>query len=224
MTNHTNQAPAVQLTDVHDMVVVHRAFRREFALAPRLVREVAPGDTVRATTIAAHLRLILTGLHLHHTGEDELLWPKLLDRAAPDEALIHRMEEQHQRIERLVDGLPDILDRWQTEARPAVAAEACAAIDDLRAALVEHLDDEENHILPLAARHLTPTEWAELGEHGTNAMDKAELPILFGAVLEDATPHERAMMLGGLPLTVRMLVRTVGTWQYRRYVRRIRGS
>lgn len=223
MTNLTNPAPR-QLTDVHDMVVVHRAFRRELALAPRLVREVAPGDVARAAVIAKHIRLALTGLHLHHTGEDLLLWPKLLDRAAPSADLIHRMEEQHHRVEDVVERLPDALDRWEAEARQATGAELAATIDELREALVEHLDDEELHILPLAARHLTPTEWAALGQHGTSEMDKADLPILFGMVLEDATPQERVMMLGSLPIPVQLLLRTVGAWQYRRYVRRVRGA
>jgi len=223
MTNLTNPTPG-QLTDVHDMVVVHRAFRRELALAPRLVREVAPGDVARAAVIAKHIRLALTGLHLHHTGEDLLLWPKLLDRAAPSADLIHRMEEQHHRVEDVVERLPDALDRWEAEARQATGAELAATIEELREALVEHLDDEELHILPLAARHLTPTEWAALGQHGTSEMDKADLPILFGMVLEDATPQERVMMLGSLPIPLQLLLRTVGAWQYRRYVRRVRGA
>ncbi|HEY5981343.1 MAG TPA: hemerythrin domain-containing protein [Microlunatus sp.] len=223
MTKLTNTNPG-QLTDVHDMVVVHRAFRRELALAPRLVREVAPGDVARAQVIAAHLRLALTGLHLHHTGEDVLLWPKLLERAAPSADLVHRMEAQHHRVEDVVDQLPEALDRWEAEARPAVGEEVAATIDQLREALVEHLDDEELHILPLAARHLTPTEWAALGQHGTSEMEKADLPILFGMVLEDATPQERAAMLSGLPVLVRLVLRTVGAWQYSRYVHTVRGS
>ncbi len=222
MTKLTN-APD-QLTDVHDMVVVHRAFRRELVLAPRLVRAVAPGDIARAVVIGAHLRLALTGLHLHHTGEDELLWPKLLDRAAPSADLIHRMEEQHHRVEDVMVRLPGALDRWETEARPAVGEEVASTIDQLREALIEHLDDEERYILPLAARHLTQIEWAALGQHGTSEMDKADLPILFGMVLEDATTEERVMMLSALPVPIRLLLRTVGAWQYRRYVRRVRGA
>jgi hypothetical protein len=37
MVGMTNTAQAAQ-TDVHDMVVVHRAFRREFTLLPDRVR------------------------------------------------------------------------------------------------------------------------------------------------------------------------------------------
>ena len=61
------------------MVVAHRAFRREFRLLPELVRQVAPGDTARAAVLAAHGRMLLIGLHLHHNSEDLLLWPKLLE-------------------------------------------------------------------------------------------------------------------------------------------------
>ena len=54
--------------------------------------------------------------------------------------------------------------------------------------LIEHLDDEEGHLLPLAARHLTSPEWAALGEHFVATTPKAQLLIFLGAVLEEATP------------------------------------
>jgi len=90
MTNTTNPTSA-QFTDVRDMVVVHKVFRRGFTLIPRLVRAAAPGDTRRAAVVLAHARRVLAGLDMHHTGEDALLWPKLLERDAPDAELSHRM-------------------------------------------------------------------------------------------------------------------------------------
>jgi hemerythrin-like domain-containing protein len=210
------------LTDVHDMVVVHRAFRREFRLIPELARGVAAGDTARAKVVADHARLVLTGLHGHHTGEDLLLWPKLLERSAPDAALVHRMEAQHERVAEAVDRIGPALDRWEAEARPAVTEEVAACFDDLRTALLEHLDDEERHILPLAARHITQAEWNELGEHGVAGTRKKDLPVLFGSIAEEATPEELADILTVLPPPVRLLARTVFAWQYRRYVSRVR--
>jgi iron-sulfur cluster repair protein YtfE (RIC family) len=212
------------LTDVHDMVVVHRVFRREFRLIPELVRQVQPGDTDRATVIADHARLVLTGLHGHHTGEDELLWPKLLERAAPDAELIHRMEAQHERVAEAIDRIEPALDRWQAEARPAVTEEVASAFDALRTALLEHLADEEEHILPLAARHVSQAEWDELGEHGVGETKKKDLPILFGAIAEEATPEEMVQILGTVPPPVRILARTLFAWQYRRYVNRVRNG
>ncbi len=40
-----------------------------------------------------------------------------------------------------------------------MTAEVAATVDDLRTALLEHLDDEEAHILPIAARRVTQQEW-----------------------------------------------------------------
>ncbi len=211
-------------TDTHDMVVAHRVFRRELRLLPQLVRGVAPGDTARAAVLADHGRLILRGLHLHHTSEDLLLWPKLLERCTPDTEVVHRMEDQHERVHQALDDIGPALDRWQVEARPAVTEEVAAGFDALRTVLVEHLDEEEREILPLAARHLTQAEWNEMGEHGSKGMSMKELPIMFGAVVEDTTPEEKAEIFKIVPLPVQILLRTVFARQYRRYISRVRNG
>ena len=217
------ETSSTPLTNVHDMVVVHRVFRREFRLLPELVRAVPAGDTRRAAVLAGHARLILRGLHMHHTSEDELLWPKLLERCSPDAELIHRMEEQHERVHSALERLGPALDRWEAEARPAVTEEVAAGFDALRTALVEHLDEEEREILPLAARHISQSEWNELGEHGAKTVPLSQMPILFGAVSEEATPEERTEMLRVVPAPVRLLLRTVLARRYERYISRVRG-
>ena len=219
MTHTTN----AQLTDVSDMFTVHRAFRREFTLMPPLIRAVRPGDTARAAVLARHARFILTGLHLHHTGEDELLWPKLLERCPPDEELIHRMEGQHHQVEDCTERLYSALTRWEAEARPAVTEEVAGIWEEMSAVLFVHLGEEEQHILPLAARHVSQEEWNQLGEHGMAHMKKSDLPTLFGAVIEDATPEERAFMYSNVPLPVRILLKTVFARKYRKYVTQVRG-
>jgi hemerythrin-like domain-containing protein len=217
------QTANTQLTDVHDMYVVHRAFRREFTLIPALVRGVAAGDTARAAVLTDHARRILEGLHLHHSGEDELLWPKLLERCPPDAALIERMEGQHEQVADCIERLGPALDRWQAEARPAVTEEVASTFDELRAALFIHLEEEEREILPLAARHVSQAEWNQLGEHGFGHMKKSDLPLMAWMVMEEATPEERAGMLGNVPPPVRLLLKTVFARKYRRYVSRVRG-
>ncbi|MFI8339088.1 hemerythrin domain-containing protein [Streptomyces sp. NPDC085639] len=71
---------------------------RTSALLPRLVRAVPAGATDRAAVVADHLAEYMTGLHHHHTVEDETLWPLLRARTA-DQELVARMEEQHGRID-----------------------------------------------------------------------------------------------------------------------------
>jgi hypothetical protein len=59
--------------DTHEMVIVHRLFRREFRLLPELIGRVAEGDTAQAAVLAEHATDLVTVLHHHHGAEDELL-------------------------------------------------------------------------------------------------------------------------------------------------------
>ena len=214
-TTAFSTTPTADRPWVHEMVIIHRAFRRELTLLPRLVREVEDGDAQRAATLAAAVRLVLGGLHHHHTGEDVILWPALLERAAPSTGLVETMQAQHLAVEAHMERVEPLLQSWEQAPTTTRGGEL--------AALLEHLDLEEREILPLAERHVTVTEWNSLGEQGIDELDPKQLPIIFGAILEDCTPEERRAMLAKLPLPVRLVLRTVGARQYRRYVTRVRG-
>jgi nitrate reductase assembly molybdenum cofactor insertion protein NarJ len=208
---------------VHEMVIVHRAFRRETRLLPGLVRQVADGDVERAGTVAGAVRLVLAGLEMHHTGEDAVLWPALLERAAPSTGLVETMQAQHHGIEDHLQRVEHLLPTWEAAPTRARGAALADVLERFAADLAQHLDLEEREILPLCLRYVTVAEWDSLGEHGIEKMTRSQLPLLFGALLEECTPEERRAMLAKLPLPVRLLVRTVGARQYRRFVSRVRG-
>lgn len=222
-TTAFSTTPTADRPWVHEMVIIHRAFRRELTLLPRLIREVEEGDAQRAATLAAAVRLVLGGLHHHHTGEDVILWPALLERAAPSTGLVETMQAQHLAVEGHMDRVEPLLQKWEQAPTTARGGELADLLDRLAAALIEHLDLEEREILPLAERHVTVAEWNSLGEQGIDELDPKQLPIIFGAILEECTPEERRAMLAKLPLPVRLVLRTVGARQYRRYVTRVRG-
>jgi hypothetical protein len=76
--------------------MAHTMLRRELGLLPRLVRNVMPGDVDRAEIIGTHAEHVCFVLHLHHEGDDRLLWPRLLERAGDKAtAIVPTMEEQH---------------------------------------------------------------------------------------------------------------------------------
>ena len=210
--------------DVHEMVVIHRVFRREFAAIPGLVRRVRDGDAARAGTVAAHLGLILAGLHMHNTGEDAVLWPLLLERATPQVALVETMERQHERVDAYAGQVAPLAAAWSADPSAIRGEQLARLVEQFAEALVEHLDLEEREILPLVSRHLTAAEWDSLGEHGKDAMSSRQLPLMFGAILEDADPGERERMLAHLPGPIRVVMRTIGARQYRRYIRRVRAA
>jgi hemerythrin-like domain-containing protein len=210
-----------ELTDVHDMVVVHRVFRRELLSLPSLVRGVAEGDAARAAVVADHARLVLTGLQIHHTGEDAVLWPLLHARASADE-LVGTMEAQHAAIHAALGTASAQVEAWSATGDATTGAALAATLDGLRVHVVEHLDREEGDVLPLAARCVTAAEWQQVGEHGRDAMTRAQLPLMFGAILEDADRDERAAIYRAVPAPIRVLLKTVGARQYRRYIARVR--
>ncbi|MFC4590247.1 hemerythrin domain-containing protein [Sphaerisporangium corydalis] len=214
---------ARETVDTQEMVVVHRALRREARLLAGLVAAVAPGDTGRARVLAGHFGDYRLGLRNHHEGEDELLWPLLLARVDLDAEVVLRMEAQHERIAATLGTLDAAMAAWRRAAGADERDALVAALVQHRAVLVEHLDDEEDHLLPLAARHLSPKEWQALGEHLVANTPKPTLLTLFGLVLEDADAGERAMILAGLPWPVRMIWHAVGRPRHARRMRRVRG-
>jgi hypothetical protein len=213
-----------QKPDINEMIVIHRVFRREFVALPALIRGVAEGDSARAAVVAGHLRLVLGGLHMHHTGEDELLWPLLLERAAPSTGLVETMQAQHHRVDEYADQVGPLVTEWQSHASAVRGEQLARVIEQFAQALFEHLDLEEREILPLVSRHISVEEWDSLGEHGKEAMSAKQLPLLFGAILEEASADERSRMLAHLPAPIRLVMRTIGARQYRRYISRVRAA
>ncbi|MFF7241733.1 hemerythrin domain-containing protein [Streptomyces collinus] len=208
----------------HEMVIVHRVFRRESALLPRLVRAVPAGDTERARAVTEHVEEYAYGLHHHHHLEDELIWPPLRTRAGAQDDLVHRMTRQHASIDATLERIQPVLTDWRDSADQGTARTLADLLEEHRDALSEHLDDEECLLLPLVAEHLTVAEWDLVGRRGLEALPKNKVLLALGAILEDATDEERAWFLGRVPLAGRLLWRFVGRRQYQARSRALRAT
>jgi hemerythrin-like domain-containing protein len=220
----TSETAAVQdaAFDTHEMVIVHRAFRRETRLLAELIAVVEPGDTARARVLAAHFADVRLGLHNHHHGEDELLWPPLLARVGREAGVVLRMEAQHERVAATLAAVDAAMGAWSVAAGETERDALVAALAEHRAVLLEHLDDEEAELLPLAARYLTAGQWQALGDHFVQSTPKPKLLVFLGMVLEDADAGERALMLSSLPAPARIVWSFLGRPLYARTVRRVR--
>ncbi|MFC3738316.1 hemerythrin domain-containing protein [Paractinoplanes deccanensis] len=198
-----------------ELVVIHRVFRREAALLSRFVTGCRPGDTARAAQVAGAVRGYTGGLLCHHRVEDELVWPLLRERARLYDELVQRMEDQHGRLEKSLLTIGDLLPRWELAAAGHVRDELAEHLTEHRALLVEHLDDEEELILPLVAEHLSAAEWDGVGRRalGTTTL---------GAILEEAGPDERRHFLAKVPPADRLGWWLIGRRQYQRQVSRLR--
>ena len=161
--------------DLTIMLAAHQAFHRDLA---RLVRAAAAADLAdpaKRQSVAAGWELFKHELHLHHTAEDELIWPALRPRLAHNEnalSVLDAMEEEHERIDPLLaavdaafahrDGTPGGAvaaagDDWPGEDRLADVIEVLAST------LTGHLAHEERDGLPLIGVALTAAEWRGVG-------------------------------------------------------------
>ena len=100
-----------------EMATIHSAFRRELRLAPALVRSVEHGDRLRAGIVSNHLDLLDRFLHHHHTIEDTMVWPTLLDRVPAEiTPIVELMETQHETVADLLTRTDALRTKWRTDA------------------------------------------------------------------------------------------------------------
>jgi hemerythrin-like domain-containing protein len=218
-----NRKQSEAMADVRDMFMAHTMMRREFALLPRLVRDVVPGDTKRAEVVGAHAELVCHVLHTHHQGEDVSLWPRLRQRASGHvDTIVAEMEAQHLAIEHAHAVIERLLPRWRATGQGG--DELAVAFETLRDQLVEHMALEEKQILPLAEQYITAAEWAELGEHGMRNTPKKHLPLIFGMVMYEGDPEVVRAVLAEAPLPARLLMPLVGPRLYAAHAKRVHGT
>jgi hemerythrin-like domain-containing protein len=214
---------AQKLCDTSDMVIVHRMFRRECALLPKLVAAVAGGDVARARAVAGHAREVLDMLHHHHVGEDELLWPRLSVRTRFHADLLARMDSQHQGLAVLLEHAATAFAEWQDAPTAHTSAPLTTLLEQLSTGLNVHFDEEEAEILPIVERVLTAVEYQEVGRRGLLSIPITRRLIVLGYLLEEATPEERTVFLAAIPRPVRLAYRLIGQRQHRKETTRLRG-
>lgn len=207
--------------DTHDMVVIHRIFRRGFPELSALVRDVPRGESDRANAVANHVEFLLNGLEYHHRAEDDHLWPRLLDRVDGRRHDIEHMAAAHVEIAELSDRARHLLPEWRQAVQGTQLADVLQRLGD---GLGEHLDEEEATMLPLVQAHLSSAEWQQLGEAAFDEFTNAEKLVATGQMMEVARPEEAAMFMGKLPAPIRLMWRVVGHRRYKRYIRSVRGA
>jgi hemerythrin-like domain-containing protein len=208
--------------DTHEMVLIHRAIRREFGQLPRLLRTAAH-DRARSKIVGAHAREMLNFLHTHHTGEDELLFPLLRERTALDPELMDRMDAQHAQVDAAVTAIDAELPAWTANADAAAGERMAAVIDAMMPTLIDHLAEEEQKILPIASATVTQSEWDALGKHGMSAIPLTRRLIILGHITEETDNAERQRFLQVVPAPVRLVYKLIGRRQFTRETAVIRG-
>ncbi len=195
--------------DVTDMYPVHNTLRDSLSAAPRLVGEVSDDDGERRRLITSFYSNVIAFLHVHHHGEEALVFPLLRERCPGQLDMIDAVAAQHRDVDQLVAESVGLLEGWS--AGDATAKAPCAqTLGDLGGRMKEHLDDEEQQLLPLCATNLTQEEWAVLPGHALGSFAGDKVWLILGLIRQRMSDEQRDAMLAHMPPPAVEMWTTVG--------------
>jgi iron-sulfur cluster repair protein YtfE (RIC family) len=186
------------------MLAAHDAFRRDLTRLARAAATADPSDPARRQSVAAGWELLKRQLHLHHTAEDQIIWPVLRPRLAHSEhalSVLDAMEAEHH----LIDPLLAAVDTAFNVAPDQLAD----VIDALATTLTGHLAHEERDGLPLIGVALTAAEWRAAGRAIARKNGLSDGSEMFAWLLDGIGRDQAAATLGSLPPPLRLLYRAI---------------
>lgn len=219
------QKPLGPLADARDMFAVHTMFRREFGLMSSLVRSVQDRDMERAVQVANHVDVITDILHVHHSGEDAHVWPRVLERGDDEAiAIVESMEEPHNTIAPCLVHVKRANDFWRADGGPIARDALARSIDRLIPVLRNHLRDEERRAVPLIETYVTAAEYARIPQEAAKDVSPEMLPTLLGMVWYEASPEVVDAIVAEMPPDVRPNIRELARSAYAAYAQAIYGT
>jgi hypothetical protein len=204
--------------DLTIMLAAHSAFRRDLAQLARAAAFADLPDPRRRASVQAGWELFKRQLSLHHTAEDDIVWPALrqrLTRSEHAQSVLDAMEAEHQQIDPLLAAVDAAFARAGDGHRPDARAIGDAA-DALARSLTAHLAHEERDGLPLIGEALTSAEWRGVGftivrKNGLSAGGE-----MFAWLADGADPEQAAAAIGTLPPPARLVYRAIWKPRYNR--------
>jgi hypothetical protein len=190
--------------DMTGMLAFHDALRRELGHIARVAAEKTD-DPRRVMATAVGWEMFKSYLHVHHSTEDDVLWPvmeKALAERPDDLALLAALEAEHAAIDPLLRAIDATL------VNPASPAERLGDLTDaLSTTLNAHLRHEEGEGLALIDATITDEQWADFGEEGRKRLGPREAARAFPWMLDGLDEASFDHIFQALPEPVRTAYR-----------------
>jgi hemerythrin-like domain-containing protein len=196
--------PGTYTTEVGDMFAVHQAITGALDAAPTLVGN-AGADAERAEVIGSFYANVLEFLHVHHAGEDELLYPILEERCSDEKEMLKRIDAQHALLNEPMDEARIAIAAWRTAPSPDNAEKLIRLLESIDDALRPHLGEEETYVLPVASAWISPEEWGQLPAHALQTFQGDKPWLGVGLIREQLTGDQGARMLERMPPEIQTL-------------------
>lgn len=153
MNQQSKTLPRAHVT----MLLAHRAMVRDLDRIARTADHLSRStDLARGAALKGYTERIFVIMEHHHRGEDTLLWPKLREAGADEEALA-LMTGEHEGLFKAVHAWHKAIEAFTPDATGA--AELVQSTSDLRELLGKHTADEERELADRLAPMLTEQLW-----------------------------------------------------------------
>ena len=186
--------------DVLGMRLAHRTMLKDAARLTTRAEQLAAGTRGDVPAFAAYVRDYADSVHHHHSVEDEILWPVIVESAGPHVDL-SELSDDHAALDPMLDRLRAAADAFAARPGEDAATALATALAELRDTLTEHIAEEERDVFPVIERHLSVRDWAQVE---TRIRKRAKMGFEAPRNVLAATPEELAKVKaeGGLPIRV----------------------
>ena len=194
--------------DLTDYRVIHRSLR----VAPRRLAAALDGFAAADERHGAAVDRYWAGyageVLAHHTIEDDILFPALVERVPAAAEHLGRVDGDHHLLDELMAESAAAIGRLRTALSTTVAADAATTVRALADHMDAHLDFEDDALVPLFGSHFDAEEYERLGAQARRSLGlgrQAAFTVPF--VVHWADPADASHLMGKAPLPFRALHR-----------------
>jgi len=200
--------------DIRLYRVVHNAFRLATTRFADATEQLEP--SVLQPMIGSRWDFYAAVLHHHHHTEDDAVFPALL-AARPDLTdLVTTLEDDHQRLIEVMDGVQSAIHGFEQQPDAAHQQAIHDGVVAVRELFFPHLDIEDEKILPAIAESIPPKEWERMDSAALKSIPRQHLPMAVGALDEliQALPDVEQPPPPPLPIRVMLALSWRKKWSH----------
>lgn len=152
------QHPALKII-LDDHAALSRVLRALRKTVTSARRPRVPPDFERLRTLLFYMDEMPA--RVHHTAEQEVLFPRIRERCPALRPVLDRLEAEHGRGEATVQGLQRALTAWEVmgdERRETFELPLRVFVEGY----LGHMEVEENYVLSVAQDYLSEADWLDL--------------------------------------------------------------
>lgn len=208
--------------DLTGFSVVHRAMLEDVRRLAKIttVFAAAPATLTRAraSAMSKYVGELAAEIHHHHSREDDIIWPVILDCAGASADLLP-FTDDHRVLAPILDRAAAAAVGLRRDAARHIG-ELAVSIAELDQLLHDHIPDEEAEVFPLIRRFVPAHVWRDTERRMSKGVPPGHIPWLMGWIDRFATEQERRHIRTTAP-TIFVLVLAIGRTRFASLERKV---